>query len=150
MELIVDVQSDEWWEDVTYQMLETARTRLRTLVTLLDKKQRPIIYGDFEDELGEATVIDVVQGADSFEQFRKKAEHFLQQNLGESAVAKVRSGEPITTADIADLQRLLVAAGIGDDATFEAASERAGSFGLFIRSIVGLDRAAAKAAFESF
>ena len=150
MELIIDVQSDEWWEDVTYQMLEAARTRLRTLVTLLDKKQRPIIYGDFEDELGEATVIDVVQGADSFEQFRKKAEHFLQQNLGESAVAKVRSGEPITTADIDDLQRLLVAAGIGDDASFEAASERAGSFGLFIRSIVGLDRAAAKAAFESF
>ena len=28
MELIVDVQSDEWWEDVTYQMLEAARTRL--------------------------------------------------------------------------------------------------------------------------
>ena len=105
MELIIDVQSDEWWEDVTYQMLEAARTRLRTLVTLLDKKQRPIIYGDFEDELGEATVIDVVQGADSFEQFRKKAEHFLQQNLGESAVAKVRSGELITNADIADLQR---------------------------------------------
>ena len=88
MELIIDVQSDEWWENVTYQMLETARTRLRTLVTLLDKKERPIIYGDFEDELDEATVIDVVQGADSFEQFRKKAEHFLQQNLGESQSPK--------------------------------------------------------------
>ena len=45
---------------------------------------------------------------------------------------------------------MLVAAGIGDTDTFAQASERAGSFGLFIRSIVGLDRAAAKRAFARF
>lgn len=45
---------------------------------------------------------------------------------------------------------MLVAAGIGDTDTFAQASERAGSFGLFIRSIVGLDRAAAKQAFAQF
>ncbi|MCY3892904.1 MAG: hypothetical protein OXF65_06370 [Acidimicrobiaceae bacterium] len=65
-------------------------------------------------------------------------------------VAKVRSGEPLTQDDMDDLQRVLVAAGIGDDATFAEASERAGSFGLFIRSLVGLDRAAAKRAFARF
>lgn len=48
------------------------------------------------------------------------------------------------------LQRVLVAAGIGDTDTFAQASERAGSFGLFIRSLVGLDRAAAKQAFNNF
>jgi type I restriction enzyme R subunit len=57
----------------------------------------------------------------------------------------VRSGEPLTAADIDELQRILVAAGIGNDDTFEQASRKAGSFGLFIRSLVGLDRAAAKA-----
>ena len=62
----------------------------------------------------------------------------------------MRSGEPLTAADIADLQRILVAAGIGNDDTFAEASEKAGSFGLFIRSLVGLDRAAAKAAFADF
>ena len=36
-------------------------------------------------------------GADpEFAQFRKKAEHFLKEHLAESAVAKVRSGEPLT------------------------------------------------------
>jgi type I restriction enzyme R subunit len=60
------------------------------------------------------------------------------------------SGAPLTTADLADLQRILVAAGIGSDATFAEASRQAGSFGLFIRSLVGLDRAAAKAAFADF
>ena len=90
-------------------------------------------------------------GADpEFAQFRKKAEHFLKEHLAESAVAKVRSGEPLTAADLADLQRILVAAGIGDDDTFAEASAKAGSFGRFVRSLVGLDRVAAKAVFAEF
>lgn len=89
-------------------------------------------------------------GSTEFLQFRKKAEHFLKQNLGEASVAKVRSGAPLTAADIADLQRILVAAGIGNQESFAVASEKAGSFGLFVRSLVGLDRAAAKAAFAEF
>ena len=150
MELIQDVTSDEWWEGVTYPMLESARKKLRGLVHLIDKKDQSIVYTNFTDDLGESTEVDLVGSADSFGQFRKKAEHFLKENLGEAAVAKVRSGEPITEADVAELQRILVAAGVGDDASFEAASERAGSFGMFIREIVGLDRAAAKEAFTEF
>lgn len=61
----------------------------------------------------------------------------------------MRSGQRLTLEDIPDLQRILVAAGV-DQKTFEAASERDGSFGLFIRSIVGLDPAAAKTAFNDF
>lgn len=41
-------------------------------------------------------------------------------------------------------------AGIGDEESFATASEHAGSFGLFIRSLVGLDQAAAKRAFVDF
>ena len=150
MELIQDVMRDEWWEGVTYPMLESARKKLRLIVHLIDKKDRSIVYTNVTDELGESAEIDLVPGAESFAQFHKKAEHFLKENLGEAVVAKVRSGEPITEADVAELQRILVAAGVGDDASFEAASERAGSFGLFIRGIVGLDRAAAKESFTEF
>jgi len=49
-----------------------------------------------------------------------------------------------------ELQRILITAGIGDAESFTAASELAGGFGLFIRSLVGLDRAAAKEAFADF
>jgi type I restriction enzyme, R subunit len=52
--------------------------------------------------------------------------------------------------DLADLQRILVAAGVGDDASFALASERAGNLGYFVRSLVGLDRTAAKDAFAEF
>lgn len=152
--LIQEVQHDEWWVDVSYSMLEQVRRRLRALVPLIERSKKAIVYTNFNDSLGAATEIGL-PGIGSiataeFAQFRKKAEHFLKAHLAEAAVAKVRSGEPLTATDIADLQRILVAAGIGDTDTFEQASKKAGSFGLFIRSLVGLDRAAAKAAFTEF
>ncbi|MYF45462.1 MAG: DEAD/DEAH box helicase [Rhodobacteraceae bacterium] len=155
MALITDIQTYEWWADVSYPMLEDARKRLRNLVHLIERTQRNILYTDFTDQLGGSGAVDLPGtggsvASDEFEQFHRKARHFLNEHLANDIVVKVRSGEPITSADMDELQRVLVAAGIGDTDTFAQASERAGSFGLFIRSIVGLDRAAAKQAFARF
>lgn len=155
LELIIDVQSDDWWVDVSYPMLEEVRKRLRLLVSLIERSKKAIVFSDFTDAIGEASEIELpgtggAVGSPEFAQFRKRAEHFLKENLAEAAVAKVRSGEPLTDSDIAELQRILVAAGIGDDESFAQAAERAGSFGLFVRSLVGLERAAAKAMFNEF
>jgi type I restriction enzyme R subunit len=155
LELIQDIQHDEWWIDATYSMLEEIRKKLRLLVPLIERSKKNIVYTKFTDELGTGVEVELpgIGGANEsteFAQFRKKAQHFLKENLAETAVAKVRSGETLTNADIADLQRILVAAGIGDDSTFEQAAKKAGSFGKFIRGLVGLDRAAAKEAFAEF
>ncbi|MBK7019182.1 MAG: DEAD/DEAH box helicase family protein [Candidatus Microthrix sp.] len=153
--LIQAIQADEWWENVSYPMLEEVRRKLRALVQLIERSKKGVIYSDFVDEMGVAVEYDLpgtggAVGSNEFSQFRKKAEHFLKENLGEASVAKVRSGEPLTPDDIADLQRILVAAGVGTDETFAEASEKAGNLGRFVRSIVGLDRAAAKRAFADF
>ena len=50
MELIQEIQTDAWWQDVTIPMLEGARKRLRALVKLIEKTQRKPIYTDFIDE----------------------------------------------------------------------------------------------------
>ena len=154
-DLIADIQTDEWWVDVSYPMLEDARKRLRNLVHLIERTRKNVLYSDFTDELGESTEVELPGtggsvASNEFEQFHRRARHFLNEHLANDIVAKVRSGEPITPTDMDELQRVLVAAGIGDTDTFAQASERAGSFGLFIRSIVGLDRAAAKQAFAQF
>ena len=155
-QLIADIQTAEWWVDVSYPMLEDARKRLRNLVHLIERTQQ------------EHSVLRLHRRArrehrgrsprnrrQRFQQRvravpQERLRHFLNEHLANDIVAKVRSGEPITAADVDELQRVLVAAGIGDTDTFAEASERAGSFGLFIRSIVGLDRAAAKQAFARF
>lgn len=156
LELIQAIQDDQWWVDATYGMLEDVRRRLRGLVPLIERARKTIVYTDFVDEIGTAQPV-ALPGTGStsdenpqFAEFRAKAQRFLADNLALEAVAKVRSGEPLRSDDMAELQRILVAAGIGDDATFAEASIRAGSIARFIRSLVGMDRAAAKAAFGEF
>jgi type I restriction enzyme R subunit len=57
LSLIQDLQSDEWWQNVTTPMLEVVRRRLRLLVRLIDKHQRKPIYTNFDDEMGPATEV---------------------------------------------------------------------------------------------
>jgi hypothetical protein len=59
MPLIQDVQTDEWWQDVTVPMLESLRRRLRDLVKLIEKQKRKPIYTDFEDVMGAETDVDL-------------------------------------------------------------------------------------------
>lgn len=59
--------------------------------------------------------------------------------------------QPLTPTDLAELQRFLLSHGvIGSEQTIERASEECNGFGLFIRSLVGLDRNAPKELFAEF
>jgi type I restriction enzyme, R subunit len=49
MALILEIQTDEFWQDITLPMLETVRRRLRALVKLIEYKKRILVYSDFED-----------------------------------------------------------------------------------------------------
>lgn len=59
MRLIQDIQTDEWWQDVTVPILETVRRRLRALVKLIEKQQGKPNYTDFEDELGSEPPVEL-------------------------------------------------------------------------------------------
>ncbi|HET6912248.1 MAG TPA: DEAD/DEAH box helicase family protein [Rhodanobacteraceae bacterium] len=152
MPLIQSVQSDEWWQDVTVPMLEAMRRRLRDLVQFIDKRQRKIVYTDFEDELGDET--DVVLpgfaiGTDEAK-FRAKVQAFLREHLDHVAVAKLRMNRPLTSTDLSELERLLGESGAGGIEDIRRAAKDAHGLGLFVRSLVGMDRAAAKDALAEF
>ena len=59
--MIQAIAGDEWWEDVTVAMLEIMRKKLRTLVKLIEKAKKIVVYTDFKDELGDETPIDLPQ-----------------------------------------------------------------------------------------
>jgi type I restriction enzyme, R subunit len=150
MPLILDIQSDEFWQDITVPMLETVRRRLRDLVKLIELKRRPVIYTDFEDDIGRPISVEIkgVSVGTDMARFRMKARHFLQTNESHIAILKLRRNEPLTTMDLAELERLFVAAGAL--ATELETVKADGGLGLFIRSLVGLDREVAVRAFEAF
>ena len=150
--LIADVQTDEWWADVTLPMLESVRRRLRGLIAFIEKHKRKVVYTDFEDEIGEGVDVEFADlvAVEDFERFRRKARQFLVEHKAETAIAKLHQNWPITANDLAELQRILVDSGVGTAGECERARKEAGSFGLFVRRLVGLDRAAAKEAFAQF
>ena len=151
MSLILELQTDEYWQGVTLPMLEIVRKRLRKLVKLIEPASRKIVYTDFQDEIGAATDVvlpDIGNGTDKA-RFNMKVRHFLQQHGDHITLQKLRRNEQLTAQDLEELERIFVEEGIADSAELERIREE-GGLGVFIRSLVGLDREAAKQAFSSF
>jgi type I restriction enzyme R subunit len=63
MAFILEVQTDEFWQNITLPMLETVRRRLRALVKLIEYKKRLLVYSDFEDRAGTATDVTVLHSS---------------------------------------------------------------------------------------
>lgn len=152
MLLIEEVQTDQFWEAVTVPELEQVRVRLRALVKFIEKSRRVPVYTNFEDELRAAEHValpGISTGVDA-ERFREKALAFLRDKLEEPALHKVRWNEPLTAADLESLEQMLVEAGVGTAEQVKIVARQEHGLGLFLRSLVGLDRVAAKRAFSRF
>ena len=151
LSLILELQTDEYWQDVTVPMLETVRRRLRHLIKLIEYKKRSFVYSDFEDEIGAGDAIEVsgVPVGTDMDRFRAKARQFLKANQSHIAILKLYRNEPLTATDLSELERIFAEAGVGTPEEIERIRGE-GGLGLFVRSLVGLDRAAAKRAFDGF
>jgi type I restriction enzyme R subunit len=146
------VQTDEWWQDVTVPMLEGMRRRLRDLIKLIEKQKRKPIYTDFEDEMGGEMAVKLPgfgQGTD-YAKFRAKAQAFLRAHQNHIAIHKLRMNKALTAADLFELQRMLAESGVGAAEDIRRAAEESQGLGIFVRSLVGLDRQAAKEALAGF
>lgn len=151
MVLIQSVAGDEWWEDVTVPMLESARKKLRALVKLIEKSNKKVVYTDFEDELGDETPIELPEVGTGMDlaKFREKARQFLRAHESHISLQKLRRNQPLTASDLSELEHMLVEAG-GTQELIAQAKQQSHGLGVFIRSLVGLDKEAAKQAFSEF
>jgi type I restriction enzyme, R subunit len=152
MELLHDLQAEEWWQDVTVAMLESVRRRVRNLVQFIDKRKRKPLYSDFEDEMGEETRYSLpgFGTAGDFERFRSKARMFLREHQDHVAIQKLRMNRALTATDVEELERILAESGVGGPEDIHQAKAESQGLGLFVRSLVGLDRGAAKNALAGF
>jgi type I restriction enzyme R subunit len=150
--LIAEIQTDEWWVNVTVPMLELVRRRLRDLAKLIEKQKRRVVFADFEDEMGLEARIDLpgLAAGWDFEKFRAKAQVFLREHQDHAAIAKLRMNRPLTATDLTELERMLLESGVGGRDEIDRAKQESQGLGLFVRSLVGLDRGAAKKALAGF
>lgn len=151
MPLIQEIAGDDWWQDVTVTMLESARKKLRELVKLIEKTQKKIVYTNFEDELGDVSIIDLPQVSSGMNlaKFKDKARQFLRAHENHLSLQRLRRNQALTASDISELELMLFEAG-GSKELIDQAVEQNESLGVFIRSLVGLEREAATQAFSEF
>lgn len=152
LDLINAVQDEIWWQDVTVSMLEVLRLRLRLLVRLIDKRGRNTLYTDFEDVLGDELEVELpgLFSASDFTRFRQKARHFLREHQNHMTIQKLRMNKALTAVDLAELEHMLAESGIGNADDLKRAKEEAHGLGLFVRTLVGMEREAAKEALGGF
>jgi type I restriction enzyme R subunit len=89
--------------------------------------------------------------AEEMRQYRLKVERYIREHSDHITINKLRLNRQITRQDLEELERLLFASEeIGSREQFEKVFGHQQSLGIFIRSLVGLDREAAAEAFGGF
>lgn len=151
IDLIQSIAGDSWWSDVTITLLETARCKLRTLIKLIEKSKKNIVYTHFEDEIGEGVEVTLPQvtAGLNMAKFKEKARAFLKAHESHLSLQRLRRNQPLTATDLEELEKMLIQAG-GSLELINEAKEKSHGLGIFIRSLVGLDHEAAMQAFSEF
>ena len=154
LQLIEQVESETWWTDVTLELIDKARRKLRDLVKFIDRTKQDIVYTDFEDELvGDIQEVAVPTNTTGFSpyQYRKKVEAYIRDNENHVAIAKLKRNLPLTETDLNALEQMLFdSQAVEGRERFEQVFGKDLSLKLFIRKLVGLDRNAAKEAFSQY
>lgn len=154
LELIEELQKDEYWKDITISELEEIRIELRDLIDLLDYKKQKIVYTNFEDEIKQDKSTENktpgIAGVDLI-QYRKKVEAFLQEHQNEIAINKLKHNKPLTPLDVEQLENILKenADIIGTKDNFKSLMGNLG-LGEFIRSVIGLDSSEIEKVFAQY
>lgn len=132
-------------------LLEKARRHLRDLIKLIEKTRKNIVYSDFADKLRASSEFDLLALASGLDltKFKIRARQFFLAHENHLAVQRLRRNQALTPSDLQALEEMLKQAGASQALLAEAKSESE-NLGLFIRSLVGLEREAVVEAFSQF
>ena len=153
MVLIEALQGEEYWQDITLPMLDEVRVRLRELVQFIERGKRPNITIDLPDPLDDDDLrvadVPIRQTGFSPGQYRKKVERIVRDNTDHIAIAKLHRGKPVTAADLRALEAMLFDPETTPRDRFDDVFGSQ-SLQLFVRRLIGLDRAAVQGAFAAY
>ena len=151
--LLQDVQTEEYWQDITLSIIEQLRRNMRELIKFIERRPSNPVYSVLTDEIGEATVVNLIDFSTgiNLSQYKKKVEAYIRANENHVAIAKLKYNKPLTPTDLSELEDFVYKSEpVESRASFEKCYGTDKPLTLFIRSLVGLDRNAAKEAFGQF
>lgn len=146
-ELIEKILHTGYLDTAGINEFEHIRECLRGLMKYLPRDGR-VYTTDFTDDILSVEWKEAELENDDLKNYKAKAEFYIRQHQDEAAIAKLKGNVPLTSEDIAALERILWSE-VGSQEDYEA-ELGAKPLGEFVREIVGLDMRAAKEAFSNY
>ncbi|GJM42671.1 MAG: restriction endonuclease subunit R [Ardenticatenaceae bacterium] len=151
--LLNRLQTAEFWQEVTPSQLEDVRQNVRDLTRFIGRDKQKVLDTNFMDQIGElkpSYLPEIASGVDRV-QYRKRVERYIRSLEDTAVIHKIRWAMSLTPDDLRQLDEMLFAADeIGSETAFVQAFGAPDNLAQFIRTLVGLDRKAAKAQFAAF
>lgn len=126
---------------------EHIRKELRDLIKYIPI-ERVRYTTDFSDEILSTEWKEAELENDDLKNYKAKAEYYVRQHQDNATIAKLKGNIPLTAEDVKELEKILWSE-VGTKEDYEA-EYGTKPLGEFVREIVGLDMAAAKAAFSQY
>lgn len=142
---IESLVNEMFWKMPTLEAVEKWRRKLRGIMKYAGGDGESIIYLDIGDEIKAGDPVDVGIG---FRSYRQKVIDFLQENWSLPVVEKIHKLEPLTEADMGELEDILWHK-LGSKTDYDG-EDYAGSLAGFVRSLVGLDQEAVNEKFGQY
>ena len=147
-ELIDKILNTNYIDNAGIHEFEHIRENLRDLMKYIPVTPRYIYNTNFDDEVLSMEWKESELENDDLKNYKAKAEYYVRQHQDNEVIKKLKDNIPLTTADVKVLENILWSE-IGSKQDYEAEYGEK-PLGEFVREIVGLDMAAAKAAFAEY
>lgn len=148
-DLILKVAETEYLKEADFWSVEEIRKELRDLIQFIDPYNRPPVYIDIEDTLNDVNEEYVyISSGNNFTNYRKKLEKFLNGNLENSIIWKIRHNIRLTELEKENLEKILFDE-LGSNKEY---AETFGDTNVIkaVRNIVGLDKSVASDIFYKY
>ena len=146
-ELINKILHTSYFDDAGINEFEHIRKELRDLVKYIPRGG-PTYITHFDDEILSVEWHESELESDDLKNYKAKAEFYVRQHQDNTAIAKLKSNQPLSKEDIESLEKILWSE-VGTKEDYEAEYGEK-PLGEFVREIVGLDMSAAKEAFAEY
>ena len=142
---IESLVNEMFWKMPSIEAVENWRRKLRDIMKFATGEGENIVFVDIGDVI---TPGDPVNVGIEFRTYRQKVIDFLRENWSLPVVEKIHKLEPLTDADMGELEDILWHK-LGSKIDYDG-EDYAGSLAGFVRSLVGLDQAAVNEKFGRY
>lgn len=150
IEIIKEILTEAFWQDLSIKKLENIRIELRNLMKHLK-----------DDSVGQTFTVDIIdyieeagetEGFLTVKTYKQRVVDYLTENTNNPVFQKIKNLESITHKDILELEKVLWEV-LGNKEDYEKCTKNTlagGNVAAFIRSIIGLDTKTAEKLFCQF